>query len=76
MYWNYRIVRHGDAEVNFTYIVHEVDYEDDGTIICVVDAPVMDDTAEGLHKVLDMIKNDITHNPEILDAAVLGDKLK
>lgn len=64
MYWNHRIVRKDGV-----YGIHEVDYNDDGDIICIVPnpEPVFANTSEVLYEVLAMMKDDITKNPKVLE---------
>lgn len=64
MYWNHRIV-HKDGD----YGIHEVDYNEYGEILCITTdpVPVFAESVETLHKVLDMMKDDITKKPQVLE---------
>jgi len=64
MYWNHRIVHKDEG-----YGIHEVDYNDEGEIIVIMPEPqgLFAETIENLHKVLDMMKKDITKNPRVLE---------
>jgi len=64
MYWNHRIV-HKDGD----YGIHEVDYNDNGEILCITVDPVavFAESADTLHEVLDMMKDDITKKSQVLE---------